>query len=148
MAQFEDSYSGTVKSETNQMNEWAAGFIFLGSMMMVILGCWHFIAGISALFDDSFYAIRPGFALEIDVTAWGWLHVIGGIVLAVVGFLLLSGSAFIRLIAIGLTVISVIWNFYSIPYYPVWSIIMLALCGAVLWALIAHGKEFTKAMNE
>ena len=148
MAQYEESASGAFKPAAKELNAWAVGFIFLGSIMMVTLGCWHFIAGIAALVDDSFFAVRPGFALEMDVTTWGWLHIVGGIAMAIVGLTLLSGSPVVRIIAIIMTVISAIWNFYSVPYYPVWSIIMLALCLALLWALIAHGREFTEAMNE
>jgi hypothetical protein len=126
----------------------AVGFILLGSVRMMLLGSFHLMAGIAALFDDSFYAVRPGFALEIDVTAWGWLHVLGGIVLMIAGLALIAGSTIARIVAVVLTVVSAIWNFYSVPYYPVWSIIMLVLCAGVLWALIAHGREFTDVMTE
>ena len=36
-------------------------------------------------------------------------------------------------------VASIVWSFYSIPYYPVWSILVIALDAAVIWALAAHG---------
>jgi hypothetical protein len=52
------------------------------------------------------------------------------------------------MVAILTIVISAVWNFYSIPYYPVWSILMLVLCLGVLWSLIAHGGDFSKVMNE
>jgi hypothetical protein len=148
MAQYEDSYSGTLEAPAKDINAWAVGFILLGSVMMMLLGSFHLIAGIAALIDDSFYSVRDGFALEMDVTAWGWLHIIGGILLMVVSVALIGGLKIARLIAIALVAISAIWNFYSIPYYPVWSLTMLVLCLGVLWALIAHGREFTDVMNE
>jgi hypothetical protein len=67
---------------------------------------------------------------------------IGGIVLVACGALLLTGSLFARILTILLAVISVIWNFFSIPYYPVWSIIMIAMGVGVIWALTAHGGDF------
>jgi hypothetical protein len=147
MAQYDDSYP--LRSEAGEeLSGWTMGFIFLGSVMMMILGGFHLIAGLTALLDDSFYAVGPGFALEIDVTTWGWVHLIGGTLIVATGLWLLAGSTAARYITIVGAVISAIWNFYSIPYYPVWSILMLVLCIGVLWALIAHGKEFTSAMKD
>jgi hypothetical protein len=41
-----------------------------------------------------------------------------------------------------------IWNFYSIPYYPVWSIVMIALDIGILWAVTAHGSEYERFARE
>jgi hypothetical protein len=148
MAQYEVSHTQQSESAIDNLNGWAVGFIFLGAVMMMLLGSFHIIAGISGLLDDDFYTVRPNFALELDVTAWGWTHIIGGIVLMVSGLGLLTGSVAARMVAIVAVVLACVWNFYSIPYYPVWSILMLAMCIGVLWALIAHGHEFTEVMKE
>ena len=150
MAQYEHSRQGQMKSESSidNLSSWAVGFIFLGCVMMMLLGSFHIIAGISALLDDDFFVVRPGFALELDVTAWGWVHIFGGIALMVAGLGLLTGSVAARIVAIIAIVLSALWNFYSIPYYPVWSILMLVLCLGVLWSLVAHGDEFSDVMKE
>lgn len=148
MAQYEASHTSRAETDIENLNSWAVGFIFLGAVMMMLLGSFHIIAGISALLDDDFYTVRDNFSLGTSVTTWGWAHIVGGIVLMVVGLGLLTGSVAARIVAIAAVGISAIWNFYSIPYYPVWAILMLAMCIGVLWALIAHGREFSDVMKE
>ena len=148
MSQYEDSVSKAFGAGEGDVSGLAVGFILMGTVMMMLLGCFQVIVGLSALIDDTFYQIRPGYSLDMDVTAWGWLHIVGGIVLMVVSVALIGGSSIARIVAIACVALSAIWNFYSIPYHPVWSIIMLVLCFGVLWALIAHGREFGEAMTE
>jgi hypothetical protein len=126
----------------------ASGVILFGACAMMLLGCFHLTAGIVALVDEDFYTPRPDYPFEIDATAWAWIHVVGGIALTVVAFSLLSGSSLARIVAIVMAAISAVWNFYSIPVYPFWSLTMLGLCILVLWALIAHGKQFIAFMHE
>jgi len=148
MAQYSESSSSLSRTDTEDISGWAVGFIFLGTVMMMLLGSFHIIAGISALIDDDFFVVRDGFALKMDVTTWGWIQIVGGIALMLAGLGLLSGSVIARFVAIFFIVLSAVWNFYSIPYYPVWSILMLVMCFGVLWALIAHGHEFSDVMKE
>jgi len=37
--------------------------------------------------------------------------------------------------------LSAIVNFAFLPYYPVWSIIIITVDVLVIWALIVHGRE-------
>jgi len=141
MAQYEGSYPRDAAQTGEEVSGWAVGFIFFASMLMVLIGSFHFIEGLVAILDDTFYVVRPGFDLQVDVTTWGWFHLIGGIVLVACGALLLTGSLFARLLTIFLAIVSVIWNFFSIPYYPVWSIILIAMGIGVIWALTTHGAD-------
>jgi hypothetical protein len=61
-----------------------------------------------------------------------------GIVVMFAGALLLTGSLFARIVAIAVVAISAIGNFWSIPYYPVWHILMLALDIAIIWAISTY----------
>jgi hypothetical protein len=148
MAQYEGYYPEGELPEIKGVNELAAGLIFFASLMMLLLGSFHFIVGLAALLNDTFYQVRPGFGLELSVTAWGWAHIIGSILLMLAGIGLLTGSAVARIIAILFAAVSAVWNFYSIPYYPLWSVLMLVLYLPILWALIAHGREFANALKE
>jgi hypothetical protein len=144
MAQYEGSYprDAAQAGRVEEVSGWAVGFIFFASMLMVLIGSFHFIEGLVAILDDTFYVVRPGYDLQVDVSTWGWFHMIGGIVLVVAGAMLLTGSLFARILTIVLATVSVIWNFFSIPYYPVWSIIMIIMGIGVIWALTVHGKDF------
>jgi hypothetical protein len=115
--------------------------MFTASMIMMLVGSFHIMQGLAAVLNDSFYVVRPGYDLELNVTTWGWLHMAGGILIIFGSIGLLMGSIWARVLAIVMAVASAIWSFYSIPYYPVWSILVIALDIGVLWALTTHGHD-------
>jgi len=150
MAQYEGSYGGSEgvqPVDTPAISGWAVGFTFFASMMLLLLGSFHLIDGFVAILNDTFYAVRPGYDLAIDTTAWGWGHILGGLRMINKDFGLMTGALWARILAIIVTVLSVIGNFYSIPYYPVWSIIMIVMGIGVIWALTAHGHDMA-AQNQ
>ncbi len=108
---------------------------------MIMIGVFHAIAGLVALFEDSFYVVAPNYVFEFDVTTWGWIHLIAGIVVVLAGSASCRGQTWARVVGIMLAVLSAIANFGFIPYYPVWSLLIIALDVFVIWALAAHGRE-------
>jgi hypothetical protein len=148
MAQYEGSYLGGAQiggEIESGPGGWAKGLIYFASAMLVIVGVFHALAGLTALLDDSFYQVRSAYALEANVTTWGWVHLIGGVVFVVAGFYLLSGNLFARIIAVFAAMVSAVASFWSIPYYPVWNMLILALDVAVIWAVVAHGHQLKPA---
>jgi hypothetical protein len=119
----------------------ATGLILFAGIMMIMIGVFHAIAGLVALVRDSFYVVAPNYVFEFDVTSWGWIHLIAGIVVVLAGFGVLSGQTWARVVGITLAVLSAIANFGFIPYYPVWSLLIIALDVFVIWALATHGRE-------
>jgi hypothetical protein len=120
---------------------WAVGFVVFAGVMMVMLGVFHALEGLTAIFKDQFFVATPNYLYSVDVTTWGWIHLIGGIVVALAGFYVFSGALWARIIGIVLAGLSAIANFLFIPHYPIWSLLMIALCVLVIWALAVHGRE-------
>jgi hypothetical protein len=120
------------------LSGWTLGFVSFAALMMLLLGTFHIFGGLAALIDGSFYNVRPNYGLELDTTAWGILHLISGILLLAGSIGILFGALWARIICIGFAAISAVFNFYSIPYYPIWSITMIALSIGVIWALVTH----------
>jgi len=150
MAQFEGSYPTgrtTESTRDHDISGWAVGITFFASLMLLLIGTFHLLAGFAAILDDSFYAVRPGYALELDVTTWGWVQLVGGLVVMFAGAMLLFGSMFGRIIAIAVAVISAIGSFWSIPYYPVWSILLIALNIAVIWSVTTYGRYMSEEQS-
>jgi len=141
-AHYEGSYPNQNVGSTSleDISGWAVGLTFFASLMMLLIGSFHIIQGLAAVIDDSFYAVRPGYALEMDITTWGWVHMIGGVVMMLAGGLLLTGNMFARIIATLICLLSAVGSFASIPYYPVWSILLIALNIAVIWAIASYGR--------
>ena len=114
---------------------WAAGFVVFAGSMMLIAGIFHAIAGLSAIFDDQFFAVTRNYAFDLDTTAWGWLHLILGIVIAFAGWGVFTGAAWARAVGMILAILSAVANFFFIPYYPVWAIVIIGLDILIIWAL-------------
>jgi hypothetical protein len=126
---------------------WAVGWTYFAAFMMILLGFWHAIAGLSALLKTTVYTtggeLGDGYFLRFHVSTWGWIHLILGILVLLAGFALLSGAVWARTIGVILAIISALAGFAWLPYYPVWAILIVAIAVAVIWALTTHGRDVT-----
>jgi hypothetical protein len=122
-------------------SEWAAGFILFAAVMMIMGGVFQAFGGLVALFNDEFYLATRNYLFKFDATTWGWIHLILGIVVGLAGVGLLGGRLWARAIAIILLVLSATANFLSVPYYPFWSLLVIAIDVVVIWALATHGRD-------
>jgi hypothetical protein len=120
---------------------WTVGFVFFAGAIMILIGIFHFFAGIAAIAEDEFFVVGRDYVYDIDVTAWGWIHLIGGIVIVAAGIGVYSGAPWARIVGILLASLSAIGNFFFIPYYPAWSILIIALDIAVILSLTAFSRE-------
>jgi hypothetical protein len=118
---------------------WAVGFILFAAIMMIMSGIFQAFAGLVAIFENEFYVATRNYLFQFDATTWGWIHLIGGIIVALAGWGLLSGQTWARTVAIIVAVLSAIANFAFIPYYPFWSLLIITLDIFVIWAVVAHG---------
>lgn len=122
-----------------QISGWAVGGITFAACVLTLIGFFQVIAGLVAIIDDQFYVIAQNYTFDIDTSAWGWIHLVIGILLVITGFGLFNGSAWAGVTAIILASLSALANFFFIPYYPFWSILMIALDIWVIWALTRPG---------
>jgi hypothetical protein len=122
---------------------WALGFIVFAAVMMMMAGAFQALAGLIAIFENEFYVATRNYLFQFDATSWGWIHLILGVVVALAGFGLLSGATWARVVGITLAVLSAIANFLFIPYYPFWSLLIIALDVFVIWALAVYGGKIT-----
>jgi hypothetical protein len=123
---------------------WAYGLIAFAGIMLVMIGMFQAINGLVAIFNDTFFLPVGDYWLEFDITAWGWIHLILGILTVVAGYGLLAGQSWARIYAIVIAVVVAVENFAFVPYYPFWSILMIALCVLVIWALATHGRDLAE----
>jgi hypothetical protein len=122
------------------------GWVLFGAMMMVILGSFQAIAGLVALFDDGYYLVGSnGLVVNVDYTAWGWAHLILGLVAIAAGVGLFTGAMWARVLGITVATISAIANFLWMPAYPLWALTMITLDVLIIYAIAAHGRELKAA---
>jgi hypothetical protein len=122
---------------------WAAGFIVFAAVMMMMTGVFQALEGLIAIFQNEFYVQTRNYLFKFDATAWGWIHLILGIIVALAGWGLLSGRTWARVVGITLAALSATANFLFIPYYPFWTLLIIALDVLVIWALAVYGGRLT-----
>jgi hypothetical protein len=118
---------------------WALGGIIFAASIMILIGVYQFLMGLVAIVNDEFFVIAPNYTYDVDVTGWGWIHLIVGIIVAAGGIGLFYRKLWAAALAIALAGISAIVNFFFIPYYPFWSILIIALNVFVIWAITRPG---------
>jgi hypothetical protein len=126
-------------AEPPEVSGWAVGGIVFAGTMLMLIGIFHIIGGLVAIFDDDFYVLTPNYTFDLDTTAFGWVHLIVGIVLVCVSWGLFSRRPWAGVAAIMLAGLSAVVNFFFIPYYPFWAIVVIALDIWVIWALTRPG---------
>jgi len=123
------------RGDRPEVSGWAIGGITFAATMFVMIGLFQAIAGLVAIFDDEFYVVAANYTFDLDVSAWGWIHLIVGILMLVTGYSLFARAAWAGAVAVVLAVLSAVANFFFIPYYPFWAILVIALDVWVIWAL-------------
>jgi hypothetical protein len=118
---------------------WAVGGLMFAATMMSIIGIFQAITGLSAIIDDEFFVVGRNYTFELDTTTFGWIHLVLGILVAGAGFALFAGRVSAAVFAIFLASLSAVANFFFIPYYPFWSILIIALNVWVIWSLTRPG---------
>jgi len=122
-----------------------AGWIGFAGILMLIVGSIDFFQGLIALFEDEYFVVtRSGF-LVVDLTAWGWIMLIWGVLLVLAGLGLVGGQGWARWFSIVLMSISIIGQlgFLGNSQYPIWSLTVISLSVVVLFALTARWGEST-----
>jgi hypothetical protein len=120
---------------------WRGVIVFAGTMM-ILLGSFHVMAGLVALFEEDYYLVtRSGLLVDLDFTAWGWAHLILGLVVALGGVAVMSGKLWGQVVAVAVAMLSAIVNLAFMSAYPLWSVIMIALDVLVIYAVTAHGDR-------
>jgi hypothetical protein len=114
---------------------WTVGLVVFAGAIMTMVGFFQIIAGLAAIFEDQFYVVTQNYVFDLDVTAWGWIHLLLGIILVFAGWGVFSGATWARATGMLLAILSAVANFFFIPYYPVWAIVVIALDVAVIYAL-------------
>ena len=117
------------------------GWIMFAGIMMIIAGSLNAVYGLVALFNDDWVVWGNTGAVVLDITQWGWVHLILGVVVLLAGAGVMSGNILARTVGVLVAGISLIVNFLALPVYPVWSLVISTLDVLVIWALIAHGRE-------
>jgi hypothetical protein len=140
--------STTSSSRKAGQREYSGGAVAVtvtAGIFMLMVGSMHVIQGLIALFNDDFYVAGKEYIFQFDLTSWGWIHLLAGVVVGLAGMALFQGAVWARTVGVIVACLSILANFVWLPYYPLWSLTVIAFDIVVIWALTAHGRDVTQA---
>lgn len=111
----------------------AKGSALGGAVLLITVGVLEILQGISAISEDDVTVVGPEYAYQFDLTSWGWIHLVLGVLVTAVGIMLFTGATWARVGAIVICSLSILANFLWLPHSPWWSIIIIALDVFVIW---------------
>lgn len=108
----------------------------LAGVLMIVGGAIAFLDGLGMIIKGGFYTFNSGYAYHWSTRGWGWSHLILGGLIFAAGVCVLLGMVWARVIGVFLASLAAVAAFLTIPFYPVWSIAMIALDVFIIWALV------------
>ncbi|MFF7177494.1 hypothetical protein [Streptomyces sp. NPDC008121] len=104
-------------------------------MPLLLSGVLSLLQGIAGIAKDRLFGVPQHYEYRFDLTSWGWIHLVIGVALVIVGVAMLRSVSWGRAAGLTAAAISLITQFMFIPYYPLWSISVMALDLIILWGL-------------
>ncbi|MFF0293820.1 hypothetical protein ACFYST_10630 [Kitasatospora sp. NPDC004614] len=115
-----------------------SGTVLFAGVLMLVSGLLEVFRGIMAIAKDDIFVTTPQYVFRFSLTSWGWIHLVIGALVALTGLCVLTGMLWARIAGVFFAALSLLDNFLDIPYYPVWSLVLIALDVFVIWALCAY----------
>ena len=132
------------ETKSRDMSGWAGMVIFAGTLLLMV-GGFNVIYGLVALFKDQVLVATKSGLVAFDVTTWGWITLIIGIVQILVGFGLFGGQTWAIVAGVVLAVLNGFNQIGFLQAQPVWSTIIIAIDVLIIYALTAHGLELQRS---
>ncbi|MFF7971558.1 hypothetical protein [Streptomyces sp. NPDC007905] len=121
--------------------QWAFGLTAFAGVMLLITGLLSIFRGIMAIAQDDVFVTTPNYVFKFDLTSWGWIHLALGVIATIVSFGLFQPAMWARVAGVAIAALVIIANFLSLPYYPVWSVVMITVSGFIIWALCVVRRD-------
>ncbi|MFM9369947.1 hypothetical protein [Streptomyces sp. Da 82-17] len=120
----------------------AAGVVLFAGVLLMLDGMFSAIAGVAAIADDDVYTRLGDYVFKLDLTTWGWIHLVVGVAVVITGAGVMKGAGWARAIGVALAALVVLLQFLWLPYQPIWSVVSIAVGVFVIWGLCKDtGRE-------
>ncbi|WP_067570810.1 DUF7144 family membrane protein [Nocardia acidivorans] len=114
----------------------AAGTSIAAAVLLLVIGVLTILQGISAAASDDLLIVGTNdYIYKFNTSAWGWIHIVVGAIVVLTAIGLMTGATWGRVAAIIIAAVSIVENFLWLPYYPAWSLLIIALDVVVIWAV-------------
>ena len=128
-------------ASTQAVSPWAHGIAVFAGVVMIVGGAFQALEGLAGIVRDEWLVVLPEYVFAFDLTLWGWIHLLVGLALLVIGVSLLRGQTWARVAGMVTAVISAILNFVWLPFSPWWALLIIAVDFLVIWALASYLRQ-------
>jgi hypothetical protein len=115
-----------------------SGWAFFVGILLFIVGVFNIIWGLTAVFEDEAITVGEQGLIVWDLTAWGWIHLILGVVQVAAALGLFGGRGWARWVAILFVMINAFGQIAWMPVYPLWSVLIITLDIIIIYQLTAR----------
>ncbi|MEU5823029.1 hypothetical protein [Streptomyces sp. NPDC047803] len=135
------SAAQTTHGTNGSHHPFRTGWTAFAAVLMIFGGAMAIFQGISAIAKDDVFVATRNYVFQFNLTGWGWIHLILGIVIVIAGCALFTGAFWARVIGVLLAGLGALANFAWLPHYPLWSIVLIAIDVFIIWALCTGGDN-------
>ena len=107
----------------------------LAGVLLLMSGAFEILQGASAIANDDLYSAGSDFLYQFNMTTWGWVHLVIGVLSIIVGIGILAGRSWGQVAGMIIAGLSAIANFAFLPHYPLWAITVIAVDLLIIYAL-------------
>jgi hypothetical protein len=112
------------------------GWVLFTAVTLFMSGGLSMLFGIAALLNDQVIAVGgTGGPVVFDITAWGWVLLIGGFVMGLSGISLALGIGLARWLAVGFVMLHAAIMFAIASEFPAFAVMVIALDVVILFQL-------------
>lgn len=116
----------------------ASGWAFFAGILIFMVGIFNIIWGLTALFKDTALTVGEEALIVWDFTAWGWIHLLLGIVMVGTALGLFAGRGWARWTAIFFVMVNAFGQIAWMSTYPLWSVLIITLDIIIIYQLTAR----------
>jgi hypothetical protein len=120
------------------------GWVYFAGVLLILRGISEAFLGITALVNKHYLFTTANNNLVVstsNMNAWGWVQLAVGLLVLAVGFSVLHGSTWARIVAVFMAGAAFLVNMAFIGVFPVWSIVAMIVDALIIYALVVHGDE-------
>ena len=121
--------------------ETRSGWVTYAMTMFIVVGALNVIYGLAMLINDEWIVFGADEVFYIDITIWGWLTLVLGALALWVAAGISQAKTWAQIVGLTAAALHAVNAFLTMPYYPVWSLVVLAMASLIIWALTVHGDE-------
>jgi hypothetical protein len=126
--------------DTEEPSYKGAGWVLFAAIMLVMGGVLSIIWGIAAVSSSHFFLAEATYILS-GLNTWGWILMVFGVLEMLAALSVWRGGEFGRWFGIFAAGLAGLAAMMSIPAYPLWSVVLVAIDVLVIYGLAAYGGK-------